>query len=209
MARRRPDWCIDAVVGEIIRRARGGHVLRRRRGGLPKKAFGKLIVPERKLVIVIGRIEVVRRCVGSRSDGIMEDSEARADRGLLVSERRPGQTDPRIDILPVRAGWKNMVDVRKCAVPKRRIQNRVKRPAGWVRAIVVANTDVQGQMRIDLPTVVNIRVDIDLSEIAGRIVCKWALRTAYPVTWVFLRENIASLGIGIIASVLKRRKTFD
>src|SRR5690348_16112189 len=93
----------DAVVGEIIRRARGGHVLRWQHWRRIQESVRKGHRSWGKLVIVKRWVKVVGRGIGARGNGIMEDPVAGADRGPLVPEWRPSQTNAWIDVLLVRA----------------------------------------------------------------------------------------------------------
>src|ERR1700733_5616517 len=116
----------DAVVEDVIRRALGGLILRRQRGSQAKEGIRKTHRAVWELVIVKWRVEVVCGRVRARGNGIVENSETRADRRLLIAKWGPSQTNPRIDVLPIRAGLKDVTDRRESPVSIRRVQKRVK-----------------------------------------------------------------------------------
>ena len=74
----------------------------------------------------IGRIEIVARCVGTRRDGVVEDSEPAANRRLVVIEGIVCKTEPWIE---VREGRVGLEDVRHKLKTGRFpvVRNRVKK----------------------------------------------------------------------------------
>src|SRR4030095_12242469 len=98
-----------------------------------------------------------------------EDSEACANRSLVIIERIPGQADSRVEIPNVRIRRQHVLNRRE---PSRGqwIDDHIERsrsgPDG-VRGERVSQTEIDRQSRRQLPFVLNVRDEVNLAEIAG------------------------------------------
>src|SRR5579862_5776418 len=114
------------------------------------------------------RILRVRVKVRSRRNWLVEHPEAGSDRRLMIRERVPGQTDSGIEVQRVRVRLKNVMYL--CEDGRRqRIQDRIARLsyANRVGLKVIAQADIERQVRPDFPIVLDVREDLDLTRVTG------------------------------------------
>src|SRR5206468_6191518 len=115
------------------------------------------------------RSQIKRRRVCARRYRLVEDSEAGANRSLVILERIEGQTDSRVEIPDVRIRRQHVLDRRESSRGQR-IEDHIERNptcADGVRRELVSQTQIDRQSRRHLPVVLNVREEVNLAEIAG------------------------------------------
>src|SRR6185437_2798785 len=144
------EWSIQACRTHRSARRR---MREERNRGRPSKDHG------------LGRgILRIRVEVRSRGNWLVEDSETSADRRLMIREGVPSQADARIKIQCVRVRFKNVMYLCK-AGRGQWIQDRIARfsHADRVGLIVISQADIDCQVRLYLPIVLDVGEELNLA----------------------------------------------